>query len=62
MRFALLSLALLAAPAAAQDDGPIVVTGYSELEQQIKSFVGALTPASPRGHRAGGWGISRGAV
>ncbi len=52
MRFALLSLALLAAPAAAQDDGPIVVTGYSELEQQIKSFVGALTPASPRGQIA----------
>lgn len=52
MRFALLSLALLAAPATAQDDAPIVVTGYSELEQQIKSFVGALTPASPRGQIA----------
>lgn len=52
MRIALLALALLAAPAAAQDDGPIVVTGHRDLEQQIESFVGALTPASPRGQIA----------
>lgn len=52
MRFALLALALLATPAAAQDDAPIVVIGQRDIEQQIDSFVGALTPASPRGQIA----------
>lgn len=57
MRLALLAIAplaatLLAAPAAAQSDAPIVVIGQRDLEQQIDSFVGALTPASPRGQIA----------
>lgn len=52
MRFALFALTLLAAPAAAQDDAPIVVIGQRDIEQQIESFVGALTPASPRGQIA----------
>ncbi|MBJ7439532.1 MAG: hypothetical protein JHD35_10970 [Sphingopyxis sp.] len=52
MRFALFALALLAAPAAAQTDAPIVVIGQRDIEQQIESFVGALTPASPRGQIA----------
>ena len=51
MRFALLALTLLAAPAAAQDDAPVVI-GQRDIEQQIESFVGALTPASPRGQIA----------
>lgn len=42
-------LALTALPAAAQDDAPIVVTGQKDIERQIQGFVGALTPASPRG-------------
>ncbi|HKX89818.1 MAG TPA: hypothetical protein VJM13_11455 [Sphingopyxis sp.] len=49
MRIFLSAAVLLAAPAAAQDDGPIVVIGQKDFEQQIESFVGALTPASPRG-------------
>lgn len=49
MRIVLLVAALLAAPAAAQTDAPIVVIGQREIEQQIESFVGALTRASPRG-------------
>lgn len=57
MRIALIApaffaIALLAVPAAAQDDTPIVVTGQKDMEQQIESFVGALTPASPRGQIA----------
>lgn len=52
MRFALFALALFAAPAAAQDDAPIVVIGQRDIEQQIEAFVGALTPASPRGQIA----------
>lgn len=52
MRTALLTLTLLATPAAAQEDAPIVVTGHRDLEQQIESFVGALTPSSPRGQIA----------
>ncbi|WP_428684552.1 hypothetical protein [Sphingopyxis sp.] len=44
----------VACPAAAQDEGdaPIVVTGQKDIEQQIQNFVGALTPASPRGQIA----------
>lgn len=49
MRFMLLAAALVAVPAAAQGDAPIVVTG---IEKQIESFVGALTQASPRGQIA----------
>ncbi len=49
MRIALLAIALLAAPAAAQDDAPIIVTGQKDVEQQIEAFVGALTKTSPRG-------------
>lgn len=49
MRIALLAIALLAAPAAAQDDAPIIVTGQRDVEQQIEAFVGALTKTSPRG-------------
>jgi hypothetical protein len=49
MRFMLLAAALVAVPAAAQGDAPIVVTG---VEKQIESFVGALTQASPRGQIA----------
>lgn len=43
-----------AAPAAAQDDGnaPIIVTGQKDLEKQIQNFIGALTPAPPRGQIA----------
>jgi hypothetical protein len=52
MRFVLLTAAMLAAPAAAQNDAPIVVIGQRDIEQQIESFVGALTPASPRGQIA----------
>lgn len=52
MRIALLAAALLAAPAAAQTDAPIVVIGQRDIERQIESFVGALTPASPRGQIA----------
>lgn len=52
MRIALVALALLAAPAAAQTDAPIVVIGQRDIERQIESFVGALTPASPRGQIA----------
>ena len=52
MRFALLTLTLLASPAAAQDDARIAVIGQRDIEQQIESFVGALTPASPRGQIA----------
>lgn len=52
MRFALLALTLLGAPAAAQDDAPIVVIGQRDIEQQIESFVGVLTPTSPRGQIA----------
>jgi len=52
MRFTLLAVALLAAPAAAQDDAPIVVIGQKDAEKQIENFVGALTPASPRGQIA----------
>lgn len=54
MRFAFFALALLAVPAVAatQDDAPIVVTGQKDIEQQIESFVDALTQASPRGQIA----------
>lgn len=52
MRFTLLAAALLAAPAAAQDDAPIVVIGQKDVEKQIENFVGALTQASPRGQIA----------
>jgi hypothetical protein len=52
MRFTLLAVALLAAPAAAQDDAPIVVIGQKDVEKQIENFVGALTQASPRGQIA----------
>lgn len=52
MRLLLLATALLAAPAVAQNDGPIVVIGQRDVERQIESFVGALTPASPRGQIA----------
>ncbi|WP_428632056.1 hypothetical protein [Sphingopyxis sp.] len=52
MRFALFAIALITSPAAAQDDAPIVVIGQRDVEQQIESFVGALTPASPRGQIA----------
>lgn len=52
MRFALFTLALFATPAAAQDNAPIVVIGQRDIEQQIEAFVGALTPASPRGQIA----------
>ncbi len=46
---ALPAATLLTAPAAAQSDTPIVVIGQRDIERQIESFVGALTPASPRG-------------
>lgn len=49
---AALAAAFAALPAAAQaddTDGPIVVTGQKDIEKQIQSFVGALTPAPPRG-------------
>lgn len=55
MRIARIAAALLlAAPALAiaapaKDDDNIVVTGQGDVEEQIKSFVGALTPATPRG-------------
>ncbi|WP_439566920.1 hypothetical protein [Sphingopyxis sp.] len=49
MRIALLAAALLPAPVAAQDNTPIVVIGQRDIEQQIESFVGALTKTSPRG-------------
>ena len=52
MRFTLLAAALLTAPAAAQDDAPIVVIGQKDVEKQIENFVGALTQASPRGQIA----------
>ena len=52
MRIVLLAAALLAAPAAAQTDAPIVVIGQRDIERQIESFVGALTPAPPRGQIA----------
>lgn len=52
MRISLLAAALLAAPAAAQDDAPIVVIGQKDVEKQIENFVGALTQASPRGQIA----------
>jgi hypothetical protein len=48
----LLTAALLAAPAAAQEDAPIIVTGQKDVERQIEAFVGALTQASPRGQIA----------
>ena len=49
MRIALVAFALIAAPAAAQTDAPIVVIGQRDIEQQIESFVGALTKTSPSG-------------
>lgn len=52
MRFTPLAVALLAAPAAAQGDAPIVVIGQRDAEKQIENFVGALTQASPRGQIA----------
>lgn len=56
MRIALLAAALLALPAAAQDqeqdNAPIIVTGQKDVEKQIESFVDALTPTSPRGQIA----------
>jgi len=49
---ALPAAVLFAAPAAAQSDAPIVVIGQRDVKQQIESFVGALTQASPRGQIA----------
>lgn len=52
MRVALFAIAFLTFPAAAQNDGPIIVTGKKTAEEQIESFVEALTKASPRGQIA----------
>lgn len=50
-----LALAAAAVPAAAQqataagEDDTIVVSGQADMEQQVRSFVGALTQVAPRG-------------
>lgn len=47
--FLLVGLAIAtAAPAAAQADAPIIVTGQKDIEKQVESFIGALTPTGPR--------------
>jgi len=57
MRFARTTVGLFAAlviatTTMAQDDGSIIVTGRADIDKQIEEYVGALTPAPPRGQIA----------